>query len=47
MLYNQPNYLDLYNSEHGGPAVTALLVQLLNLSAMTACTTGGVTAGAV
>ncbi len=23
-LFNQPNYLDLYNSEHGGPAVTAL-----------------------
>jgi hypothetical protein len=23
-LYNQPNYLDLYNSQHGGPAPTAL-----------------------
>jgi hypothetical protein len=23
-LYNQPNYLDFYNSEHGGPAPTAL-----------------------
>jgi hypothetical protein len=23
-LFNQPNYLDLYNSQHGGPAVTAL-----------------------
>ncbi|MDE2220307.1 MAG: hypothetical protein KGJ52_08020, partial [Gammaproteobacteria bacterium] len=23
-LYNQPNYLDLYNSQHGGPAATAL-----------------------
>jgi hypothetical protein len=23
-LYNQPNYLDLYNSLHGGPAVTTL-----------------------
>jgi hypothetical protein len=23
-LFNQPNYLDLYNSQHGGPAATAL-----------------------
>jgi Bacterial Ig domain len=23
-LFNQPNYLDVYNSQHGGPAVTAL-----------------------
>jgi hypothetical protein len=23
-LFNQPNYLDLYNSQHGGPAMTAL-----------------------
>ena len=23
-LYNQPDYLNLYNSQHGGPAVTAL-----------------------
>jgi hypothetical protein len=23
-LYNQPNYLDFYNSQHGGPAPTAL-----------------------
>ena len=23
-LYNQPNYLDLYNAVHGGPALTAL-----------------------
>jgi len=23
-LYNQPEYLNLYNSEHGGPAVTSL-----------------------
>jgi len=25
-LYNQPNYLDFYNSQHGGPAPTALPV---------------------
>ena len=23
-LYNQPNYLDVYNSQHGGPSATAL-----------------------
>ncbi len=27
-LYNQPNYLNFYNSQHGGPAITAAAGQL-------------------
>ena len=39
-LYNQPNYLDLYNCQHGGPAAPHACRTTRSSSAMTACTTG-------
>ena len=39
-LYNQPKYLDLYNSQHGGIASSRRCRTTRSSSAMTACTTG-------